>query len=316
MPNPLFSAARATWQRLFDQISHTMLGQDMVLRKLLAAFAAGGHVLLEDVPGTGKTTLAKTLALTIGADFKRVQFTPDLLPSDILGLSMYEAATQRFEFHPGPIFTQILLADEINRAAPRTQSALLEAMAESQVSIDGRQYPMDDLFFVLATQNPVEFHGTYPLPEAQMDRFALKLSMGYMDAETEAAMVEARHGGEDWSRIQPCVTQQEVRQLRQAVQQVQVAPELTRYAVALVRATRNQPEVQLGAGPRASLALVRCAKALALADGMDYITPDHLQTLAQDVLAHRLVLSNQVKYNGTNASQLVTQILHETAVPA
>lgn len=302
--------------RLSSSITGIVYGQDIALRQLLAALAAGGHVLLEDFPGTGKTTLAKALAASIGADFKRVQFTPDLLPTDILGMSVYDQRMQTFEFRPGPVFTNILLADEINRASPRTQSALLEVMGENQVSLDGQLHSMGPLFFVVATQNPIEFRGTYPLPEAQMDRFAVRLSLGYIDADTEAAMIGAQHMRHPLAGLQPCVDMQQVLTLKDAAQQIYIKPELTRYAVDLVRVTRGLPGVQLGAGPRASIALVKTAKALALFDGMEYVTPEHIRELAAPVIAHRLVLTTQAKYGGTTAETIVAQLLHDTPVPA
>ncbi len=304
------------YQRLYKSLGSIVYGQDTALRHLLAALAAGGHILLEDFPGTGKTTLAKALAASIGVDFKRVQFTPDLLPTDILGMSVYDQRMQTFEFRPGPVFTNILLADEINRASPRTQSALLEVMGEGQVSLDGKLHQMGPLFFVVATQNPIEFRGTYPLPEAQMDRFALRLSLGYTDAETEAAMIGAQHSQHPLTSLRPCIDLAQLLTLKEAVQHIYIKPELTRYAVDLVRATRTRPGVQLGAGPRASIALVKTAKALALFDGMEFVTPEHIRELATAVIAHRLVLTTQVKYGGSNAEAIVALCLNETRVPA
>ena len=309
-------AAHTVYRKLYQSIAGIVYGQDASLRMLLAALASGGHVLLEDFPGTGKTTLAKALAASIGADFKRVQFTPDLLPTDILGMSIYDQRMQAFEFRPGPVFTNILLADEINRASPRTQSALLEVMGESQVSLDGRLHHMASLFFVVATQNPIEFRGTYPLPEAQMDRFALRLGLGYVDAETETAMIGAQHARHPLAALQACIDMAQILALKEAVQQIYIKPELTRYAVDLVRGTRGLPAVQLGAGPRASIALVKTAKALALFDGMEYVTPEHLRELAVPAIAHRLVLTTQVKYSGATAESIVAQLLHEIPVPA
>ena len=302
--------------RIATSIESVMSGQGASVRLILAAFLAGGHVLIEDNPGTGKTTLAKALAISVGAQFTRVQFTPDLLPSDIVGVSVFNPQAQSFDFHPGPIFTQILLADEINRASPRTQSALLEAMAEAQVTVEGRTSRLDDLFFVIATQNPVEFRGTYPLPEAQMDRFAIRLSLGYVSALEEVAIVNAQGRAHPLDALRPVIAADEVRRLRHAVKAVRISDEITRYAVDLARATRGVAGVQLGAGPRASLALTRVAQALALVDGLDYVTPDHVRALAQAVLAHRLALDPQARFSGLTAAAVVAGILARLPVPA
>jgi MoxR-like ATPase len=297
-------------------IERVMSGHAAPVQKVLAAFFGGGHVLLEDNPGTGKTTLAKALAKSVGAEFKRVQFTPDLLPSDILGVSVFNPRDQTFEFHAGPIFTQILLADEVNRASPRTQSALLEAMAEGQVSIEGKTHALDGMFFVIATQNPVEFRGTYPLPEAQMDRFALRLSLGYVSADTEVEILSAQEKRHPLDTLEPCLTVEDVLGLREAVKNIRISPELKRYAVELARATRDAQSVQLGAGPRASLALARMAQALALVRGEDFVTPDHVRDMAVPVLAHRLVLDPQAKFSGTTVEQVVHDVLRSVRVPA
>ena len=308
--------AQRLFARIADNIEKVMRGQHAQVRKLLAAFVAGGHVLVDDFPGTGKTTLAKSLAASIGARFARVQFTPDLLPSDILGVSVFNQRDQSFEFREGPVFTSILLADEINRASPRTQSALLEVMAESQVSVEGRTHAMDPLFFVVATQNPVEFRGTYPLPEAQMDRFALCLALGYVDADTEVAVLNAQELGHPLESIGPVASREEVLALKDAARRVRVADEIKHYVVELVRRTRAAPQVLLGCGPRASISLTHTAKALALFDGESYVRPEHVQALAVATLAHRMVLDPQARFAGVSAASLVGDLLREVKVPA
>lgn len=308
--------AAAVLHKVAANIEKVMKGQTDSIRLLLAGFASGGHILLEDYPGTGKTTLAKTLALSIETRFTRIQFTPDLLPSDILGVSVFDPNDKEFHLHKGPVFTNILLADEINRASPRTQSALLEAMAEKQVSIDGNHCPLEDLFFVIATQNPVESQGTYPLPEAQMDRFSLQFSLGYVSIEEEVSMLSTQSDHHPIEDIAACSTAEEFLMVKKQVHALHVSEELKQYIVQLVHATRSSPGLVLGASPRASLSLMQTARALALFDGLDFVTPDHIQELAVPVIAHRLILDPQARFSGQTTQGIVEKIMESVPVPA
>ncbi|MFM7182979.1 MAG: AAA family ATPase [Verrucomicrobiales bacterium] len=306
----------ARLQALAENLSSVIHGQESAIRHIIASFLAGGHVLLEDNPGTGKTTLAKALAKSVdGLAFRRIQFSPDLLPADILGVSIFHPDRRAFEFQPGPIFSDVLLADEINRASPRTQSALLEAMAEGQATIEGTRHDLGEFFFVIATQNPVEFRGTYPLPEAQMDRFGIQTALGYVSPEDELNILATRRSGDPLQNLQPCLSPADLRALRRASRDVHVSTDIQKYIVALVGATRRVIGVQLAASPRASLSLMQTSAALALIDGADFVCPDHVRELAVPVLAHRLVLDPDAAFAGLTRKSVVEEIIRTIPVP-
>jgi MoxR-like ATPase len=305
-----------TAERVRGSVESVIEGKPEVVRLALTVLLAEGHLLIEDVPGVGKTMLAKTLARSIDCSVRRIQFTPDLLPSDVTGVSIYDQQRHEFEFKPGAIFAQIVIGDEINRASPKTQSALLESMEERQVTVDGQTYELPSPFMVVATQNPVEMEGTYPLPEAQRDRFMARVSMGYPSPEAELKMLNTHGAVSPLDDLQPVAHAHEVLKLVEAVRAVHVAESVRRYAVNLVAATRSHPDLRLGASPRATLHLLRAAKASAALAGREYVLPDDVQALAAPVLAHRLLPTAQAQLNRRTAEQVVDEILQGTPVPA
>ena len=295
--------------KLINNLSLTLVGREMVIQLVLAALLGRGHALLEDVPGVGKTLLAKSLARSIGGKFQRIQCTPDLLPTDITGTNIWDPGTRKFEFLSGPVFTNILLADEINRATPRTQSALLEVMEEKQVTLDGVTRNVPHPFFVIATQNPIEYQGTFPLPEAQMDRFALSMSLGYPSKQEEIKMLEKQALGIQPDDLLPSISLDELSQLQQMATKVKIVPELQNYIVSIVQATRLDEEIILGASPRASIALQKVSQSWAFLSGRDYIIPDDVKFIAPYALAHRLV-----PVAGKSALKIVERILNITPI--
>jgi MoxR-like ATPase len=305
----------ATSKKIIANIEKVVIGKRQEIILALASYFSEGHILLEDVPGVAKTMLARALASSVGASFKRVQCTPDLLPTDITGVSIFNQKTTQFEFRPGPIFSQIVLADEINRATPRTQAALLEAMGERKVSVDGTTYDLKPPFLVIATQNPVDHEGTFPLPEAQLDRFLVRLNLGYPNAEEEASMLgrlQLKHPIDD---IQAVVSAEEVIRCQQAVRAVRVDEKLARYIVELIRHTREHNDVLLGGSPRASLALYRASQAIAAIRGHEFITPDDIKRLAPAILCHRIILKPESRLRKVTARGLVDELLDTVAVP-
>ena len=299
-----------------ENVGRVIVGKDEVVELLLVALLAGGHVLLEDVPGTGKTTLARALAISLGLTFKRVQCTPDLLPNDISGVSVYHPPSGEFQFRPGPIFANVLLADEINRATPRTQSALLEAMGERQVTVDGVTHRLPEPFLVLATQNPIEFEGTFPLPEAQLDRFFIQLAVGYPVWDDEARMLRSVSGRHPIETLEPVAAGDTLPELQRLIDGIHVADPVVAYILRLITATRTHVDVSLGASPRASLALYRAAQASAALAGRDFVIPDDVKRLAEPVLRHRLLLRAESALRGRTAPAVLREIIAATAVEA
>jgi MoxR-like ATPase len=302
-------------ERAADNIERVIVGKREVVDLLLVALLCEGHVLIEDVPGTGKTMLAKSVARTLDCSFRRIQFTPDLLPSDVTGVSFFNQRTQEFEFRPGPIFAQVVLADEINRATPRTQSALLECMEERQVTLDGETRTVPRPFLVLATQNPIELEGTFPLPEAQLDRFLLRLAVGYPSERNEKDIVRRFRGGSPLDELPAVVTPAELIAMQRLTREVHISEAVEDYVVQLVRASRQHPSVELGASPRATLALYRCAQAVAGISGRGYVLPDDVKRLAPAVLTHRLIVAAQSRLRGRGAADIVSDILTSVPVP-
>ena len=302
-------------ERIRVAVAKVVQGKREAIELLLIAVLAGGHVLVEDVPGVGKTTLAKAIARAFQIKFSRVQFTPDLLPTDILGSLVLDPREGAFSFHRGPIFTNVLLADEINRASPRTQSALLEAMSEAQVTIDGTTHPLSAPFFVFATQNPHEFSGTYPLPEAQLDRFLVRVGIGYPSADAELSMLYARQHEEPLDALTPLATGEDLSAIQAAVRNVEVKPAVGRYLLGLVAATREHRDVVLGASPRGAISLFRATQARAYASGRSYVSPDDVQALAAPVLGHRIQLTPEARYGGRGAAGVLGDIIAGLRVP-
>ena len=306
---------RTIADRLSENVEKVIVGKHQEVRLTLIALLCRGHSLIEDVPGVGKTMLAKSIAKSIGCAFKRIQFTPDLLPSDITGVSIFNQQNHEFEFRPGPIIAQIVLADEINRATPKTQSALLEAMEERQVTVDGVTHHLPDPFLVLATQNPIEYEGTFPLPEAQLDRFLMRITLGYPSKSDEITILDKQQYVHPIEKLEQAITAEELMAAQEEVKKVYLDPMIKEYIVSLVGATRNHPEVYLGASPRGSLALFKTSQALAAIDGRDYVIPDDIKTLAEATLAHRVIISPTARLKNVNPRAIVGEILQAVPVP-
>ena len=308
-------SAPAAARTIVDNVSKVIVGKTPVIEQTLAALIAQGHILVEDVPGVGKTMLAKSLAASLGCQFKRIQFTPDLLPSDITGVSIYNQRTGQFEFRPGPVMAQVVLADEINRATPKTQSALLEAMEELQVSVDGLTHYLEPPFIVLATQNPIEYEGTFPLPEAQLDRFLIRVSLGYPDFAEELSVIERQEQTHPIDELEAVATPEDVVRLQSAAREIYVDGLVREYIVGLAEASRNHEDVALGASPRASLGMFRMARAFALVQDRDYVVPDDVQALAFGVMGHRIILSPAARMRRLQPREVVDRLLDSVPIP-
>ena len=308
-------SATGTAQKIVENVSKVIVGKKPVIERALAAVVAQGHILIEDVPGVGKTMLAKSISASVGCSFKRIQFTPDLLPSDIVGVSIYNQSTQEFQFRPGPVMAQVVLVDEINRATPKTQSALLEAMEELQVSVDGISRILDRPFVVIATQNPVEYEGTFPLPEAQLDRFLMRISLGYPSFAEEMSVIDQQEQTHPIDELGAVATPEDVINLQDAAKNIYVDSAVRSYIVSFIEATRNHEDVSLGASPRASVGMFRAVRGMAILRNRDYVIPDDVKELANAVLGHRLILSPSARMRGLRPGQVIDGLLESVAVP-
>jgi MoxR-like ATPase len=302
-------------EALYENVRKVIVGKDDVIKLALTTLLARGHLLIEDAPGLGKTMLARAIAQSLHATFKRIQFTPDLLPSDVTGVTVFDPSQQKFEFFPGPIFTQVLLGDEINRTSPRTQSSLLESMEERQVTVDGKTHLLPEPFFVVATQNPIELEGTYPLPEAQLDRFLMRIELGYPKPEEEMQILSGQIREHPIHSLQPVLEVEDLLSLQKNSREVRVGPEVQHYIVSLISATRKSPDVRLGVSPRGGLALMRAAQAHAFLHGLSFVTPDSVKVVAPHVLSHRILLDPHREYTGLSKKKLIEKTLNETPVP-
>ena len=309
------SIVQSVAERILDNVSHVIIGKRNEIRLTVLGLFCQGHILIEDVPGVGKTMLARALAQSIGVRFSRIQFTPDMLPSDVTGVSVFNQRTREFEFRPGPILSQIVLSDEINRATPKTQAALLEAMEEHQVTVDGTTHMLDDPFLVIATQNPIEYEGTFPLPEAQLDRFMLRIRLGYPNPQEEIAMLDSQQYQHPLATLQQVVSVDELLTAQRAVRDVFLSHDVKNYIVNLVTASRQHPDVYLGASPRGALALYRTAQARAAIAGRDYVIPDDVKALAETTLAHRIIVGPNARIKDISSTSIVHSILNNVPVP-
>jgi MoxR-like ATPase len=306
---------QAVAQKIVDNVEQVIVGKHDAVQSTVIALLCEGHLLIEDVPGTGKTMLAKSVAKSLGCNFRRIQFTPDMLPSDVTGISVFNQKTREFEFRPGPVMAQIVLTDEINRATPKTQSALLEAMEERQLTVDGVTYPLERPFLVLATQNPIEYEGTFPLPEAQLDRFMLRIHLGYPSGQDEITMLDSQQFTHPVTRIDQVVPTEELMAAQEQIKSIHISDLIKEYIVSLVNVTRKHPDVYLGASPRGSLALYKTGQARAAILGRDYVIPDDIKALAIETLAHRLIISPSARIKNVDPRAVVQEILDSTPVP-